>query len=612
MNSNDGGVSDGRKQNQIQQEGLFNAALSSSTVMGGMPDAANSFADFDLEPIPMRQPQQQQQQQHRIDFDPIPLKSVCEPIPLHQNPMMVSTTSTNMSTIEHNVIGNSHHSSGGVLMTANQQQHSSVSCNFQSSSQQPQLQQPIQRPPMQQQPIQHRSLQQQQWMQQEPVFQFPTSGATGAPNWGAERIVSFPASATATTSMPTPQQQLQQQQLQRLQRWNAAEDKMAEEAALLGLNQMMLGSGVGSGSANSSSTLPETIFSSNISLTAQQQHQQQNPLQQPQYPPPQQQQPVVGEYNKQPTGHSHSHHNNKKQQMPSKRRAQRRASCDGSYTPKWKAQTWRRPSGDPAQRRGSGDSFASQSQHSATRRASNEGRTQRRASGDTTSSSSFVAQRRASGDTTTTTTFVAQRRASGDTSFVAQRRASGDTTTTTFVAQPRRASGDSHFVAQRRSSGESATGGRTPKIRVYQREKWWQRYEELAAFYKEHGHSEVAKINEENRELARWVKRQRFQYQSLKAGLPSSMTPERIQALEEVKFVWDSHSLAWEARFQELKAYKERFHSCNVPSTYQENPSLAAWVKSQRRQYRNFHEEGASSNITLERIQLLEEIGFQW
>jgi Helicase associated domain len=48
-----------------------------------------------------------------------------------------------------------------------------------------------------------------------------------------------------------------------------------------------------------------------------------------------------------------------------------------------------------------------------------------------------------------------------------------------------------------------------------------------------------------------------------------------------------------------------------VPSTYPENPQLATWVKCQRRQYKLL-KDGKTSNMSLGRIEKLEELGFIW
>ena len=85
----------------------------------------------------------------------------------------------------------------------------------------------------------------------------------------------------------------------------------------------------------------------------------------------------------------------------------------------------------------------------------------------------------------------------------------------------------------------------------------------------------------------------------------------RVKALESLGFVWDSHSAVWQERMNELLEFKKIHSHCNVPTTYSENRKLAAWVKCQRRQYK-LRREGKASNMTPERINDLEKIGFEW
>jgi hypothetical protein len=89
------------------------------------------------------------------------------------------------------------------------------------------------------------------------------------------------------------------------------------------------------------------------------------------------------------------------------------------------------------------------------------------------------------------------------------------------------------------------------------------------------------------------------------------MTKERVKALEEISFVWDSHRAAWGERLEELKEFRSIYLHCNVPTRYPENPQLAIWVKCQRRQYRLLM-NGLVSNITPQRNRDLEEVGFEW
>jgi len=149
------------------------------------------------------------------------------------------------------------------------------------------------------------------------------------------------------------------------------------------------------------------------------------------------------------------------------------------------------------------------------------------------------------------------------------------------------------------------------RFRPYQAEQWTEKFEELLEFRKGRGHCCVPHTFEENPSLARWVKRQRYQYKLKAEGKPSTMTDERIVALEQVGFVWDSHGAAWLERWQELVQFQQQYGHANVPSNHPQNPQLATWVKCQRRQYKLFW-DGKPSNMNLERIQRLESVGFEW
>ena len=149
------------------------------------------------------------------------------------------------------------------------------------------------------------------------------------------------------------------------------------------------------------------------------------------------------------------------------------------------------------------------------------------------------------------------------------------------------------------------------RFRPYQSGQWSDKFDELMIFKKERGHSCVPHTLKENPALARWVKRQRYQYKLKNEGKASTMTDERVVALENAGFVWDSHGAAWMERLNELQDYRVKNEHCNVPSNFPENPQLATWVKCQRRQYKLFR-GGKPSNMTLERIAELEKLDFGW
>lgn len=149
------------------------------------------------------------------------------------------------------------------------------------------------------------------------------------------------------------------------------------------------------------------------------------------------------------------------------------------------------------------------------------------------------------------------------------------------------------------------------RFRPYQAGQWSEKFTELCEYRTRFGHCLVPHTHTENLPLARWVKRQRYQYKLMQEGKPSTMTEERVKALEEIGFIWDSQGAAWQERLGELTEFRKSFGHTNVPSNYSENCQLATWVKCQRRQYKLYC-QGKPSNMTADRVKQLENLGFEW
>jgi hypothetical protein len=149
------------------------------------------------------------------------------------------------------------------------------------------------------------------------------------------------------------------------------------------------------------------------------------------------------------------------------------------------------------------------------------------------------------------------------------------------------------------------------RFKPFHEEKWNSRLQELKIYVQENGSALVPHTFPPNPQLARWVKRQRRQYKIMQDGGASTMTQSRVDLLNHVDFVWDSHEAAWEEKLHELDVYRRRRGNCLVPSNYAHNPQLATWVKCQRRQNKLFW-AGQQSAMTKERILKLNSIGFEW
>jgi hypothetical protein len=103
----------------------------------------------------------------------------------------------------------------------------------------------------------------------------------------------------------------------------------------------------------------------------------------------------------------------------------------------------------------------------------------------------------------------------------------------------------------------------------------------------------------ENLRLARWVMTQRQMYRKGK------LSPDRIQRLEAIGFVWCRQEHAWNEMYQRLVKYKKVYRDCNVMSGLQSDPQLSSWVVKQR----YLKSKGLLKD---ERVRKLKGVGMKW
>ena len=152
------------------------------------------------------------------------------------------------------------------------------------------------------------------------------------------------------------------------------------------------------------------------------------------------------------------------------------------------------------------------------------------------------------------------------------------------------------------------------RFRSYQNDMWYERFQDLIEYKKTYGDCLVPHNWPGNVPLAQWVKRQRYQYKLLQQQdkkETSTMSEERLQLLNDMGFIWDSHNASWEEKFTQLVEYHKSFGHCNVSGKQTEHRPLCIWVKCQRRQ-RKFMEKNQKSTMTQERIERLDALGFDW
>jgi superfamily II DNA or RNA helicase len=131
--------------------------------------------------------------------------------------------------------------------------------------------------------------------------------------------------------------------------------------------------------------------------------------------------------------------------------------------------------------------------------------------------------------------------------------------------------------------------------------KWEEGFSALCAYKQKEGDCLVpyGHKTEDKYALGSWVGSQRNLKQ--KQGL----SPEKIERLEELGFVWDPLEQQWEEGFSALCAYKQEKGDCLVSHGHKtkEKYALGGWVGKQRER---------RQKLSPERVQRLDEIGFNW
>ena len=75
-----------------------------------------------------------------------------------------------------------------------------------------------------------------------------------------------------------------------------------------------------------------------------------------------------------------------------------------------------------------------------------------------------------------------------------------------------------------------------------QKVQWQAMYDKLCQFVHQHGHAKVPKGYSEDAELANWVRNQRLEHRNWEQQKRSGMTPERLDLLDKLGFVWSTTS----------------------------------------------------------------------
>jgi Helicase associated domain len=147
---------------------------------------------------------------------------------------------------------------------------------------------------------------------------------------------------------------------------------------------------------------------------------------------------------------------------------------------------------------------------------------------------------------------------------------------------------------------------------------WETVFQQLCTYIREHDgryphETDFATLSKQDMKLYLWCIRQRVNYKIYLSQQDqyTCLNEKRIEALNGINFVWCVLESQWDERYEELKQFNKEHGTTLVPATYVGNYSLARWVSTQRRQYALL-QSNKPSNLTDERIQLLNQLGFVW
>src|SRR5690606_15208810 len=115
---------------------------------------------------------------------------------------------------------------------------------------------------------------------------------------------------------------------------------------------------------------------------------------------------------------------------------------------------------------------------------------------------------------------------------------------------------------------------------------WEDKFKQLKEFWKENGHAFVPVNYKENKSLGTWVASQRW----LEAK--GKLDPAKKKKLDQLGFVWSKdtekelkaiNDEKWEESFNKLKAYKEKYGTCQV--SLKVDRVLQRWTCWQRKAF---------------------------
>lgn len=135
-------------------------------------------------------------------------------------------------------------------------------------------------------------------------------------------------------------------------------------------------------------------------------------------------------------------------------------------------------------------------------------------------------------------------------------------------------------------------------------EAWEEGFSKLLQFKEAEGNCKVPRrFKLDGYNLGNWVNNQR-NHKDKKYSGRNSLSPERVQRLDDIGFAWDPFAETWDFWFGLLEQFKETEGHCRVPVRFKlDGFRLGNWVDRQR---------ARQDSLSPERKRRLDAIGFVW
>lgn len=176
---------------------------------------------------------------------------------------------------------------------------------------------------------------------------------------------------------------------------------------------------------------------------------------------------------------------------------------------------------------------------------------------------------------------------------------------------------DDLYIRRQGKKSKLAPGTRIParkhkRVNVSKKMKNWLFFYKLLVNFRKKHEDRWPKYREvwHGRNLGYWVSVQRKEYRKKKDGEEAQLSDDQIELLDEIDFAWEANQVTWKERFEELKKFRNA-HPDRWPRCLGDEEELGVWCSYQRTQYKKFR-NSEKSNMTQEKIDLLNRIGFEW